>query len=107
MLKVGKKLDEYTKNGPLSLVLIMTFFIILGHFFACGWFLLGIEQYDNHIAGWIAYRLQETNYDQDLGDANSNSGAAPSDIIYREGELYEYDIYTYILKYQSQNPMGC
>ena len=37
MVKVGKNLDSYTRNGPISLALIIVFFLALGHIFACFW----------------------------------------------------------------------
>ena len=39
--KVAKKLDGYTRNGPLSLALLMALFVMVGHWLACRWFWVG------------------------------------------------------------------
>ena len=63
MAKVAVHLDEYTKNGPISLILIIMYFIMLGHLIACGWFWLGRSDYEQDVAGWVTYHLQTNNFD--------------------------------------------
>ncbi|KAL5254586.1 hypothetical protein ACHWQZ_G014137 [Mnemiopsis leidyi] len=62
MAKVAFHLDEYTKNGPVSLILIIVYFIMLGHLIACGWFWLGRSEFEQNIAGWVTYHLQANNF---------------------------------------------
>ncbi|XP_063681709.1 potassium voltage-gated channel protein eag-like [Bolinopsis microptera] len=62
MAKVAFHLDEYTKNGPISLILIIMYFIMLGHLIACGWFWLGRSDYESNIAGWVTYHLQNNHF---------------------------------------------
>eukprot|EP00116_Pleurobrachia_bachei_P004965 sb/3465227/ len=68
MIKVGMNLDNYTRKGPISLALIIVFFLSLGHIFACFWYLLGKYHYENEIDGWITYYLKDNNYDPELRD---------------------------------------
>lgn len=63
MAKIAFHLDEYTKNGPISLILIIMYFIMLGHLIACGWFWLGRSDYEDGVAGWVTYFLQNNNFD--------------------------------------------
>lgn len=73
--KVAKKLDGYTRNGPLSLALLMALFVMVGHWLACRWFWVGRlsfsatdgivnENLNNgrHGTGWITQYFTENKY---------------------------------------------
>ena len=81
MGKVAVNIDSYTKNGPVSLILIIMFFILLGHLIACGWFWLGTTNYKAGKAGWISIYLIENNYSLHGAEFNSKIYQGNSEVL--------------------------
>ncbi|XP_061194999.1 potassium voltage-gated channel subfamily H member 1-like [Saccostrea echinata] len=59
--RVVRKLDHYLEYGAAMLILLILVFILFAHWFACGWYSIGLSEIQSGISyGWLTYLSNTT-----------------------------------------------
>ena len=54
LLRVARRLDQYSQYAPAVVLLLMSGFTLVAHWFACGWYAIGeIERPRSGTYGWL------------------------------------------------------
>ena len=52
LARLLQKMDRYSQYSYIILTLLMLIFSLLGHWFACIWYVIAMEELDHYGPGW-------------------------------------------------------
>ncbi|XP_041850899.1 potassium voltage-gated channel subfamily H member 8-like [Melanotaenia boesemani] len=82
LLKLGQKMDRYTQYTSGVLILLMSVFLVVAHWMACIWYLIG-QMERNWDVGWLRRLGNDINMPYHaVGAVNAPSGGPPIHSVY-------------------------
>ncbi|GAA53184.1 Potassium voltage-gated channel protein eag [Clonorchis sinensis] len=87
--RVLRKLDQYLKYVATILLIMILCFILLAHWLACVWYMVGMHDLQSHVYhGWILHLMNET-----LGERNWTDKAEVDNQLPPQSMLYMTSLY--------------